>query len=69
MTIAHREAEEFSESMLGLATLRKPVDDFFDKVTVNDENQDFRINRLKLLSQIRSVMENVADFSKIGGDR
>ncbi len=69
VTIAHREAEEFSEAMLGLAALRKPVDDFFDKVTVNDENQDFRINRLKLLSQIRSVMENVADFSKIGGDR
>ncbi|MCZ6494822.1 MAG: DALR anticodon-binding domain-containing protein, partial [Alphaproteobacteria bacterium] len=63
-------AEDFEEAMFALAHLRAPVDAFFDHVTVNCDDGDLRENRLLLLSQIRSAMNQVADFSKIeGGDR
>jgi glycyl-tRNA synthetase beta chain len=50
-----------------LAQLRKPVDEFFDKVTVNTDDAKLRENRLRLLSRIRAVMNQVADFSQIEG--
>jgi glycyl-tRNA synthetase beta chain len=53
--------------MASLAALRKPVDAFFDKVLVNDERPDIRMNRLNLLSQIRDAANRVADFSLIAG--
>ncbi len=59
--------ERFDEAMASLATLRRPVDEFFDKVTVNAKEPELRENRLRLLSRIRAVMNQVADFSKIEG--
>ena len=53
--------------MTALARLRHPIDDFFDKVTVNCEEAALRENRLRLLSRIRSTMNLVADFSQIEG--
>ena len=53
--------------MAALALLRWPVDEFFDKVTVNSDNVQLRENRLRLLSRIRAVMNQVADFSQIEG--
>ena len=53
--------------MTALAQLRKPVDDFFDNVTVNVEDKDLRENRLNLLGNIRMTLDRVADFSKIEG--
>ena len=60
-------SEKFEEAMSGLATLRPTIDAFFDKVTVNSEDEGERLNRLRLLAQIRSTMNRVADFSKIEG--
>jgi glycyl-tRNA synthetase beta chain len=60
-------AEDFAGAMGALARLRKPVDDFFDKVTVNCDEAPLRANRLRLLSQIRATLHGVADFSKIEG--
>lgn len=60
-------AEDFTGAMAALARLRRPVDVFFDKVTVNAEDADLRANRLRLLSQIRATLGGVADFSKIEG--
>lgn len=60
-------AEDFTGAMAALATLRWPVDAFFDKVTVNAEDKDLRANRLRLLTQIRTTLNAVADFSKIEG--
>jgi len=58
----------FSGAMQALAGLRAPIDAFFDKVTVNVQDKpDLRLNRLKLLNQIRATMDAVADFSKIEG--
>jgi glycyl-tRNA synthetase beta chain len=59
--------EDFSGAMGALARLRQPVDDFFDRVTVNAEETELRANRLCLLSQIRVGMDAIADFSKIEG--
>jgi len=53
--------------MAAIAKLRVPVDAFFDKVTVNADDQKLRENRLKLLDRIRVATRTVADFSKIGG--
>ena len=60
--------ENFTGAMSALAGLRNPLDAFFDKVTVNVQDKpDLRLNRLKLLNQIRATMDSVADFSKIEG--
>ncbi len=66
-TVAAINVENFTGAMNALADLRKPVDDFFDQVTVNADNPDLRKNRLHLLSQIRAATLGVADFSKIAG--
>ena len=60
-------AEDFGGAMAALATLRGPVDAFFDKVTVNADDPSLRGNRLRLLSRIGAAMESVADFSRLEG--
>lgn len=57
--------EDFAAAMSAMAKLRPPVDAFFEKVRVNDDNAKVRENRLKLLNEIRSATRAVADFSKI----
>ena len=59
--------EDFSGAMLELAKLRRPVDEFFDRVTVNVDDPDLRRNRLSLLAHVTSTMNRVADFSQIEG--
>ncbi|HEX3419270.1 MAG TPA: DALR anticodon-binding domain-containing protein, partial [Stellaceae bacterium] len=61
------QGEQFETAMSELARLRRPVDDFFDKVTVNCDDAALRENRLHLLSRIRDTMNQVADFSQIEG--
>ena len=61
------ENERFEEAMAELARLRQPVDEFFEKVTVNTDDAKLRENRLRLLSRIRATMNQVADFSLIEG--
>jgi glycyl-tRNA synthetase beta chain len=64
---AFLEREEFQAAMSELARLRQPVDNFFDKVTVNSNDAALRENRLRLLSRIRATLNQVADFSQIEG--
>ncbi len=59
--------EDFAEAMRAMAKLRPKVDAFFDKVTVNVDDQPLRENRLKLLNEIRQATRAVADFSRIEG--
>jgi glycyl-tRNA synthetase beta chain len=66
-TTAAINVENFGGAMRALAELRHPVDAFFEKVTVNDKDSAIRLNRLKLLSEIRTATAQVADFSKIAG--
>lgn len=60
-------AEDFAGAMAALARLRRPVDSFFDKVTVNADEAPLRANRLKLLALIGAAMGRLADFSKVEG--
>ncbi|WP_086465106.1 glycine--tRNA ligase subunit beta [Oceanibaculum nanhaiense] len=60
-------AEDFAAAMASLASLRAPVDRFFESVTVNAEDAALRENRLKLLTKIRDTMNQLADFSKVEG--
>jgi len=59
--------EDFEAAMRAMASLRKPVDAFFDKVIVNADDKAVRENRLKLLNRIREATRHVADFSRIEG--
>jgi glycyl-tRNA synthetase beta chain len=61
------EAENFEGAMAELATLRDPIDAFFEAVTVNVEESEIRVNRLRILSKIRASLNAVADFSCIEG--
>ena len=60
-------AERYVDAMAALGRLRRPVDAFFDDVTVNCDDPALRRNRLCLLSRIGAALESVADFSRIEG--
>ena len=60
-------AEDFEGAMAALASLRAPIDAFFDDVTVNDPDPARRTARLALLDRVRAAVHAVADFSKIEG--
>ena len=64
---AHVEREDFAGAMHALSKLRAPVDAFFVAVTVNDADAARRLNRLRLLNELRAAMHVVADFGKIAG--
>jgi glycyl-tRNA synthetase beta chain len=59
--------EAYEKAMTTMAALRAPLDAFFEKVTVNATEPDLRRNRLRLLNQVRSIMDQIADFSRIEG--
>ena len=59
--------EDFTAAMGALASLRSPIDAFFDAVTVNDSDPAKRTARLALLDRFRAAVHQVADFSKIEG--
>ncbi len=61
------EREDFEAAMAALATLRAPIDTFFETVIVNDPAPEKRTARLALLDRVRAAVHNVADFSKIEG--
>ena len=64
---ARLETEDYAGAMSAMAALRAPLDNFFDKVTVNADKPELRRNRLRLLSRVRATMDRIADFSKIEG--
>jgi glycyl-tRNA synthetase beta chain len=59
--------EDFQAATQGIATLRAPIDAFFEAVQINTDNQIVRRNRLNLLSRIREAGRQIADFGKIEG--
>lgn len=61
------QAEDFEAAMAALASLRAPIDRFFDDVTVNDADPAKRTARLALLARVRAAVHTVADFSRIEG--
>ncbi len=59
--------EDFEAAMSALAQLRKPLDAFFEKVTVNADDAKLRANRLSLLARLTAATAKVADFSNLEG--
>ncbi|MGB3313321.1 MAG: glycine--tRNA ligase subunit beta, partial [Albidovulum sp.] len=60
-------AEDFGAAMSAMASLRAPIDAFFEAVQVNTDNEIVRRNRLNLLSRIRTICLSVADLTKLDG--
>ena len=56
---------QFAEALLQLASLRDPVDVFFDQVMVNADQAALRTNRLALLTRLSALMSGVADLSRL----
>lgn len=58
-------AGDYTASLQLLATLKSPVDTFFDHVMVNVEEESLRNNRLALLKQLHQIMNRIADLSRL----
>jgi glycyl-tRNA synthetase beta chain len=61
------EQRRYAEALGTLALLRTPVDGFFDRVLVMDEDAALRNNRLALLNRIVALFADFADLSRLEG--
>ena len=59
-------ARQYNEALAKLASLREPVDAFFEAVLVNADDAEVRANRYALLAQLRGLFLGVADISLLG---
>jgi glycyl-tRNA synthetase beta chain len=59
--------EAYGQAMSNMSGLRAPLDAFFEQVTVNAADPALRGNRLRVLARVRSIMDQIADFSRIEG--
>ena len=59
------EKQDFRQALMVIASLKAPVDSFFNDVLVMAEDLNVRNNRLALLAGIASLFETIADFSKL----
>lgn len=57
---------QYQASLERLASLREPVDSFFDQVLVNAEDPQIKANRYALLARLRGLFLGVADISLLG---
>lgn len=58
-------AGNYRQVLTQLATLKEPVDTFFDAVMVNADDPALRLNRLRLLTALRKLFLEVADISQL----
>ncbi|MCK5595318.1 glycine--tRNA ligase subunit beta, partial [bacterium] len=56
---------DYTKAFIQIISLRKPLDDFFDKVMIMDENHDLRNNRLAFLQEIENMFSQLANFSYV----
>jgi glycyl-tRNA synthetase beta chain len=59
--------QRYADSLQALVGLRAPVNEFFDRVMVMDENTAKRNNRLALLRDVLVLLGGVADLSRLPG--
>jgi len=60
-------AADYGAAFAELALLRPEVDEFFDRVLVNDPDAQLRANRLALLGELRALFSGIADLSRLPG--
>jgi glycyl-tRNA synthetase beta chain len=58
-------ARQYEKALSMLAGLKAPVDEFFNDVMVMADDEQLRRNRLLLLQDLHSLMNKVADISKL----
>ncbi|MFP3344243.1 glycine--tRNA ligase subunit beta [Halomonas sp. SIMBA_159] len=58
-------AGDYQQALDALATLREPVDAFFDQVMVMADDDAIRRNRLALLASLQALFLEVADISQL----
>jgi glycyl-tRNA synthetase beta chain len=63
------ENKQYDEALAALATIRRPLDDFFDKVMVMVDDEALRSSRLCLLQAVASIFQSIADFSEVVSER
>jgi glycyl-tRNA synthetase beta chain len=56
---------DFRGALADIASLRKRVDAFFDRVMVMDKDAEVKANRLALLAGITGLFAEIADFSRL----
>jgi glycyl-tRNA synthetase beta chain len=61
----HLKKRDYESSLLEMTQMKKPIDEFFDKVMVMVEDETIRNNRLVLLDGIGQLFLRIADFSKL----
>ncbi|HEV2613631.1 MAG TPA: glycine--tRNA ligase subunit beta [Gammaproteobacteria bacterium] len=54
---------DYTEILNKLAVLKNPIDEFFDKVMVDVEDEKIKLNRVVLLKKMRELFLKVADIS------
>lgn len=65
MKAEHLPREDYLSALKEMASLRGPIDNFFDHVMVMVEEKATRQNRLSLLGQIATLFRQIADFSRL----
>ena len=55
----------YAEALKKLASLREPVDRFFDEVMVMAKEDSIRNNRLALLNELKNAFTQIADISQL----
>jgi glycyl-tRNA synthetase beta chain len=58
-------ALDYTGALKALASLKSPVDAFFDKVMVMDKDPKVRANRIGFLGRLHGTMNRIADLSKL----
>ncbi|HYL24509.1 MAG TPA: glycine--tRNA ligase subunit beta, partial [Burkholderiales bacterium] len=58
-------ALDYTAALKALASLKTPVDAFFDKVMVMDQDPRVRANRIGFLGKLHGTMNRIADLSKL----
>ncbi|MCF5507146.1 MULTISPECIES: glycine--tRNA ligase subunit beta [unclassified Pseudomonas] len=56
----------YAEALARLASLREPVDAFFEAVMINADDAGVRKNRYAMLARLRGLFINIADISVLG---
>jgi glycyl-tRNA synthetase beta chain len=59
------QAKDYAGSLKLLCKLKSPIDQFFNDVMVNAEDESLKMNRLALLEKLYAAMNLVADLSKL----
>tara|TARA_B100000965_G_scaffold219240_1_gene183502 strand:- start:3407 stop:5461 length:2055 start_codon:yes stop_codon:yes gene_type:complete len=59
--------KDYESLLIQLSETKQLTDNFFDKVVVNDENQDIKNNRLELLKMFCNTFDIFINFSKLEG--